>query len=518
MTGPSGPQVDQRLRAAVEAAPSGLLMTDSAGRIVLVNREIERQFGYSREELLGHQVELLVPDSARRHHEAFRAGFVANPQVRAMGAGRDLYGKRKDGTAVPVEIGLTPVITPEGMFVLATIVDITARKQAESGRQHLEEQLRQAQKMEAIGTLAGGIAHDFNNVLGAIVGYGEMILAASRKLPEIAADANELLASAQRGRQLVERILTFSRRQTGVRRPLDLRKSVHAVHQLLRASIPATVEVNFQIPDAPHRVSADETAVHQVLMNLSMNSAQAMPEGGTLSISLEELYVRDSMARSNPGLREGPYVLLKVRDTGAGIDPAHRSRVFEPFFTTKPVGEGTGLGLAMVHAIMQDHDGVVALESEVGQGTEIRCFFPLLETEAAATEAAHAARTQGKGENILFLDDEPSLARIGARRLIMLNYRVAEFTDPRQALAHFTQHSEDIDLVVTDFTMPHMTGLDLARTLYQVRPNVRIILLTGFVDDMDEQRLRDSGICRVLRKPVTMDELSQAVREVLEAR
>ncbi len=491
-------------------------MTDPAGRIVLVNREIERQFGYSREELLGQAVELLVPDSARAHHESFRKGFIGNPQVRAMGAGRDLYGKRKDGSAVPVEIGLTPVITREGMFVLATIVDITARKKAEADRQTLEEQLRQAQKMEAIGTLAGGIAHDFNNLLGAIVGYAEMIQSAAEKNPDISADVKELLVSANRGRQLVERILTFSRHQTGMKRPLDLRQSVNAVHQLLRATIPATVQMRLQVPEAPLRVSGDETAVHQVLMNLAMNSAQAMPAGGTITISLENLYVRDSVARSQPGLREGPYVLLKVRDTGIGIDPSHRSRVFEPFFTTKPVGTGTGLGLAMVHAIIQDHEGVVALESELGQGTEVRCFFPLLESDATSTDAPRPERTSGKGEYILFLDDEPSLARIGTRRLTMLNYKVAEFTDPREALNHFIKHSEKIDLVVTDFTMPHMTGLDLARTLYQVKPNIRIILLTGFVDDMDEKRMQTSGIRRVLRKPVTIDELGQAVRDTLD--
>jgi CheY-like chemotaxis protein len=272
------------------------------------------------------------------------------------------------------------------------------------------------------------------------------------------------------------------------------------------------------VPDIPQRVSGDETAVHQVLMNLAMNSAQAMPSGGTLSIGLEHLYVRDSVARSNPGLREGPYVLLKVRDTGVGIDPAQRPRVFEPFFTTKPVGTGTGLGLAMVHAIMHDHQGAVLLESEVGEGTEVRCFFPLLEAETTAADAPPSRRQEGNGERILFVDDEPALAKIGARRLTMLNYRVAEFTDPRQALSHFTQHSEEIDLVVTDFTMPHMTGLDLARTLYQVRPNIRIILLTGFVDDMDERRLEASGIRRVLRKPVTIEELGQAVRETLDER
>ena len=509
-------QSDEQFRLVVEAAPYGILMVNPAGRITMVNPQCEVIFGFTQTELIGQSVDILLPPAYRDAHGCHLLAFFANPVRKQMGGLRDLPGLRKNGSQVPVEIGLTPVITPEGMFILATIVDISARKQAEDAQRVLEDQLRQAQKMEAIGTLAGGIAHDFNNVLGAIVGYAEMIRAAVPRQPEIAADVSELLASAQRGRQLVERILTFSRHQSGEKRPIDLRQTVRSVQQLLRATIPATVEVRLSVPEAPARVSGDETAIHQVLMNLAMNSAQAMPSGGLLQIGLRNVYAHDSMVRTHAGLREGHYIVLSVQDTGSGIDPAHRARVFEPFFTTKPVGSGTGLGLAMVHAIMQDHQGVVILESEPDRGTEVRCFFPMLEVETIAGPTVRVGEQEGRGERILLIDDEPSLARVGARRLVALNYEVSEHTDARKALEYFRAHANELDLVVTDYTMPFITGLDLARELIRIRADIPIILLTGFVDEMDEQRMRESGIRKVLRKPVTIEELGDAVRRVLD--
>jgi hypothetical protein len=299
--------IETHLRAAVESAPSGLLMADTEGRIVLVNREIERLFGYAREELLGQRVERLIPERFRQAHPDYRSGFRLDPRVRSMGAGRDLFGLRKDGSEVPVEIGLTPVPTEDGLFVLGAIVDITARKQHEEEQRVLSEQLRQAQKMEAVGTLAGGIAHDFNNLLGAIIGYAELISTASADQPAVRSDAAELLAAAMRGRRLVERILAFSRRQEPQRRPLMLADVVNEIHQLLRATLPASIEIKVQISGSLPRVSADSTSVHQVLMNLASNSAQAMPMGGRIAITAEPLYVRDSVARANPELREGPY-------------------------------------------------------------------------------------------------------------------------------------------------------------------------------------------------------------------
>jgi len=512
-------RAEARFRVAVESSPNGMVMVDRGGRIVLVNREVERLFGYTRDELLGQSIEVLVPDRSRGKHPDFRHLFFEKPAARSMGAGRELYGLRKDGTEIPVEIGLNPIETEEGLFVLSSIVDISARKRADEERNRLQDQLRQAQKMEAIGTLAGGIAHDFNNMLGAIVGYAELVKAQVTDRPAALADLSELLKASHRGRELIERILSFSRRQTPSRKPLDLRHTVQDVQHFLRATIPATVELRLNLPETAQRVTADETSVHQVLMNLANNAVQAMPRGGKLEITLDEVYVRDSMARANPDLHEGPYSVLTIRDSGGGIDPLVRNRVFEPFFTTKGPGAGSGLGLAVVHAIMRDLEGTVALESEVGLGTAVRCFFPSLDGAILPQEdeGAGIRPGRGRGERVLLLDDEPSLAQVGARRLTALDYRVTAETDPAVALNRFLEDPQAFDVVITDFTMPKMTGLDFAEALVKVRPDIPVLLVTGFVEEIEEERFRAAGIRCVLRKPLTLDQLGTAIREALDA-
>jgi len=504
---------EQRLRVAVDSSPSGLLMTDARGGIVLVNREIERLFGYPREELLGKSVDTLVPERFRQGHGGFRGTFLADPKVRAMGAGRDLYGLRKDGTEVPVEIGLTPVVTDEGMFVLASIVDISPRKKAEDERHRLEEDLRQAQKLEAVGTLAGGIAHDFNNILFGIVGYAELIGRAGSPA-DARADLDELLKAATRGKELVERIMVFSRRQPAERHPLEIGATIAEAAKLLRATLPASIEVRVTVhPEAPW-VLGDATSIHQILMNLGTNSAHAMPHGGLLDILVEPRYVRDSVVRRHPGLHEGPYVVLVVRDTGGGMDAGVRSRAFEPFFTTKPKGSGTGLGLSMVHTIVEAHEGVIDLASEPGRGTSVTCFFPVLPASAAEEQREAGVAPRGHGERVLLVDDEPTLARMNKRRLEALGYVVVAETDPERALETFRSRPAEHDVVITDYLMPRLAGLDLAREVHNLRPDVPIVLLTGFMEELPDETIKAAGIRRLVNKPATMLELGQAVHAV----
>jgi len=495
-------------------------MIDAGGRIVLLNAEVERLFGYAREELLGRPVETLVPERYRTGHPIFRGEFLKNPSARAMGAGRDLFGLRKDGTEVPVEIGLKPVATDEGVFVISSIVDITARKRAEAERHILEDQLRQAQKMEAVGTLAGGIAHDFNNILAAIIGYGEMVQAAAPS-PQASSDLAELLAAATRGKHVVEKILAFSRRQELARQPVDLSRTVRDVQTMLRASLPSTITLEVRLHPSTPRISADVTSVQQILMNLATNSSHAMPAGGSIEILLEPFYARDSYVRARPGLREGEYAMLSVRDSGAGIAAEIKNRVFEPFFTTKEPGSGSGLGLAMVHAIMRDHGGWVELESEPGQGTEIRCLFPALDAPVQPTSAQQPADAapapRANGERILLVEDEASLMRMGVRRLLDLGYAATGETDPAQALAMIQERPDDFDLLLTDFTMPKMTGLELARAATAAKPGLKIVMMTGFIEEMPEDVLRAVGIRRLLRKPQTLPELAAGLRDTLDA-
>jgi len=503
-----------RLRAAVESAPSGLLMTDARGVIVLVNREVERLTGFAREELLGRQVDLLVPPRFREGHVGFRAGFMADPRVRVMGAGRDLFLLRKDGTEVPVEIGLTPVVTAEGVFVLSAIVDITSRKLAEREHRRLEEQLIQSQKIEAVGTLAGGIAHDFNNILASIIGYGELVRA-SLSSEKGAADLAQLLRAAERGKQLVERIMLFSRRQEQARRPLALGETIAEAANLLRATLPASVDIRVEIPPDLPRVSADAVSVQQIIMNLGTNAAHAMPDGGKFHVQVASFYARDSVARAHPGLREGHYVLVEARDTGTGMDRTTRERAFEPFFTTKPPGSGTGLGLSMVHTIMQGHEGLVEIESEPGRGTTIRCFFPALETDVEERLAAHTETPVGHGEGVLVVDDEPGLGRAVERLLQSLGYSVTLETDGIEALERFRADPDAFSVVLTDYLMPRLAGLDLAREVSRLRPGVAVVLQTGFIEDLPLETVAAAGVRRVLRKPATRHMLGEALHEAL---
>jgi PAS domain S-box-containing protein len=508
---------EERFRLAVESSPNGMVMVDPGGQIVLVNREIERMFGYQREELLGQSIELLVPDRFRHHHPRYRGAFFQAPNRRAMGAGRELFGLRKDGTELPVEIGLNPIETDEGLFVLSSIVDIGARQHAEEERRQLEEQLRHAQKLEAIGTLAGGIAHDFNNILGAIFGFGELL--EEQVDTEVGkTDVRELLSAAERGRQLVRQILAFSRRQAIVRKPVAFGETVLDATRMLRPMLPSTVDLQVRISPETPRVLADGTGVHQVIMNLGTNALHAMPGGGVLEIAVEPFYVRDSAARSRPGLREGTYVVLRVKDSGVGMDHSVQSRAFEPFYTTKQAGSGTGLGLSIVRGIILDHEGAVELDSEPGRGTTVTCLFPTLEPGEEVVPSSVPPIPFGDGERILFVDDERSLVRIADRNLRDLKYRCTVETDSTRALAIFRESPEAFDILVTDFSMPGLSGIELAQAVHAIRPDLPILMATGFIEDIPPENLEASGVFATIRKPLTKRELGDAIHSTLHSR
>lgn len=513
-------RAEARFRTAVESSPNGMVMVDHTGEIVLVNREVERLFGYSREELLGQSIDMLVPASARGSHPIVRERFFQHPEARAMGSGRELYGVRKDGTEVPVEIGLNPIETEEGLFVLGSIVDISARTRAEADRRQLEEQLRQSQKMEAIGRLAGGIAHDFNNILGMITGFAELAREDDSDPATRAADLDELLRAATRGRDLVQQILRFSRRQELQRAPVDLRTSIPEAVRLLRATLPASIDIRVAIPDVLPRVHADETSLHQVVMNLATNAAHAMPQGGLLEITLEPFYARDSLVRAHPTIQEGHFVRLAVRDSGHGMDPETQSRAFDPFFTTKPPGSGTGLGLSMVHGIVLDFGGAVWLHSAPEQGTEVTCLLPVVDEDALdednLPEFEEASRHGAL--RVLYVDDEPSLLEIGHRRLGAAGHAVRTAGDPREALRLFSTHPEDYDLLITDLTMRGMNGMELATAVHRIRPDVPILLLTGYLQEFAPADLAQAGVRRVLTKPVSAGGLLEAIQSVLDER
>jgi PAS domain S-box-containing protein len=516
-----GPGTDQWLRTAIESSPSGLLMTDREGIIVLVNREVERLFGYSREELLGKSVEALVPARHRGRHVKDRHGFTAQPEVRAMGAGRDLHGLRKDGTEVPVEIGLTPVQTADGLFILGAIVDISARKQAEKERRRLMDELRQAQKVEALGMLAGGVAHDFNNILGAITGYGELVRDRSEDA-QCRRDADQILTAAERGRQIIAKILRFTRRQSSEYRLTELAGPIREAAALLRSTIPSTIEMRIDLSPATPEVYTDSTAIHQILVNLGTNAAQAMADGGErrrqmLTISLQPFFARDSAVRGNPELREGPYALLEVADTGGGMTAEVLARAFEPFYTTKAAGKGTGLGLATVRSLLRDHGGTVEIDTEIARGTRVRCYIPAVDIDTSTLVAAAPALAApaGRGERIYYVDDQAELVQVGVRRLASLGYDAQGFTDPLAVLAAIEADPIACDLLITDYSMPRLDGLKLVRAVLAIRADLPVLLMTGWTEHLTEEDIAAAGVRSLLLKPATTIELATSVRTLL---
>jgi PAS domain S-box-containing protein len=502
------------LRVAIEATPAGILAVDADGTILLVNREVERLFGYDRAELIGRSVDLLVPAATQGIHPQLRGRYLTDPHARPMGTGRDLYGLRKDGTQILVEIGLNPVSTERGRLVVASIVDTTARRR-------LENQLRQSQKMEAMGTLAGGIAHDFNNVLHGIIGYTELAQRAAGADSGLQEDFEQVLAAAERGRQLIERIMAFSRRHDVERKPNRLDRPVTEALQLLRASLPATVEIRTHLDPQTPAVRADDTEIQQVVMNLATNAAHAMTgRGGVLGVDLEPLQVTAELAAARTGLRPGLHARLCVSDTGRGIAAEDLARVFEPFFTTKAVGEGTGLGLSMVHGIVVALAGAIGIDSRLGEGTRVEVLFPaasLPHGAAPSDDEREPERGADRGaKRVLLVDDERRLAQLIKRQLEEMGYAVTMHTSSLEALAEFRAHAGAFDLMITDNTMPHLTGVALAGAVKELRPDLPILMISGIADTVDAATLVEMGVAKVLSKPHSFAQLEAALRSILE--
>ena len=399
---------------------------------------------------------------------------------------------------------------------LGTVQDITDRRQAEQVRQGLEAQLRQSQKMEAIGTLAGGIAHDFNNILAAVIGHAELLA------EDVGADqagqegVEGILEASRRARDLVQQILTFSRLREKERRLIPLEPVIREVLKLLRATLPSTIEIRTTVTSEDHLVLADATQMHQVVLNLCTNAAHAMQEhGGVLDVSYQPVRLDAEQAQLHPGLPPGRFMRLSVRDTGHGMDRITLERIFDPFFTTKSPGEGTGLGLAVVHGIVQSHEGSITATSEPGEGTAFQVFLPAVEGRSTAVATEDSSMPPGSGEHILVVDDEPSLVRIANRLLERLGYRVTAHTHPTEALADFLKRPDDFDLVLSDLTMPQMTGLDLASRLLERRPDLPILLTSGYAGALDPAELRRVGVRELVGKPFLTRTLADAVARAL---
>ena len=401
--------------------------------------------------------------------------------------------------------------------------DISQRERIALDRMKLEDKLRQAQKLEAIGTLAGGIAHDFNNILAGIIGFADLGIQEAADPAATTASFQEILKAGERARDLVRQILAFSRHREQDRKPLDLETDVRDALHLLRATLPSSVEIIGEFEDGMPAVLADSIQIHQVVTNLVTNAWHAIGDAtGQIRVQLSTFPVDADFAHTHPDLRPAPYVRLSVSDNGCGMDSDTASRIFEPFFTTKEPGRGTGLGLSVAHGIMRSCDGAISVYSKPGEGTTFHLYFPALDLDAPAT--AEAAPTPAStapapvpsgGQRVLFIDDEPVLTLVGERFLTRLGYTPVVEKDALAAVARFRE--ESFDIVITDLTMPQLSGIDLARRLWEIRPGTRIILTTGYTATLDTPRAREIGFCELLLKPYSIQALGDCMQRALSA-
>ena len=493
-----------RLATAIEQAAESIVITDRHGTILYVNPCFEQTSGYSREEAIGQTPRIL---KSGRHDRGFYKAMWHTITNGMVWHGH-LINRKKDGTIFEEDATISPIQDERG-----EIGNFVAVKRDVTEQMRLAAQLRQAQKMEALGTLAGGIAHDFNNILTAILGYADMALDKSQEGSVQRSDLGEVLKAANRARELVKQILAFSRQTELEHIPVQPDLIIKEVSKLLRASLPATIEIRQNL--APHcgAVLADPTQLHQVLMNLCTNAYHAMrPAGGVLSLSLAQTEIAPGDTTAELGLLPGSYLRLEVSDTGHGMEKAVLERIFDPYFTTKQKGDGTGLGLAVVHGIVKSIHGHIAVASEPGRGTTFQVYLPKVETAASPTEAAVAP---GGNEHILVVDDEETIVRLLTAILRALGYHVTTTTSSPEALRLFNADPDRFDLVITDMTMPEMTGAQLAQQLIRSRPELPIILCSGFSELINEEKAAAIGIRAYIMKPVLRTELATTIRSVL---
>ena len=498
-----------RLATAIEQAAEAIIISDTNWVINYVNPAFEAMAGYDAKEIIGCHMRLLKGgihdrDFYRDIRKTLAGGHVWSGRI---------TNRRKDGSLYETEATASPVRNKSG-----TIINYVSIHRDISRQEKLERDLRQAQKMEAIGTLAGGIAHDFNNILTAIVGHTEIARFTLAQEDPVRRNLDQVLQASARAKDLVKRILAFSRQTEQSHQPLSLVSVVNEAFKLLRPSLPTTIEIRREIALSPEDgvVFADPTEIHQVLMNLCTNAAHAMRfQGGVLCVKLSGMVVDDLRESPHPDLEPGSYVCLAVSDTGHGIDPAVRERIFDPYFTTKSIGEGTGLGLSVVQGIVRKYGGAVKVHSEQGKGTTFEVFFRSMEKQTPTRTETREALAAG-AERILFVDDENTLAELGKELFESLGYKVVAETNSLKALETFCADPDGFDLVITDMTMPSLRGEELAREIIALRPDMPIILCTGYSELINETKAREMGIREFVMKPYSVANFAETIRNVLK--
>jgi hypothetical protein len=495
--------------ALLESASQAIIAAGREGRIVLANARTEAMFGYTRQELVGNRIEMLLPEAARSRHERVRADYFTNPRVRPMGIGLELAGRRKDGAQFPVEVSLSHIQTSEGPFAIAFVTDISQRKR-------LEEQLLHSQKMEAVGRLAGGVAHDFNNMLTVIAGYNQMILDQLSPVDPLRGYAEEVLKASDRAAALTNQLLAFSRRQIVQASVFDVNAVISHSGKMLRRLIGEDVELALKLNPNAGNIKADPGHLEQAIFNLATNARDAMPAGGRITIETERATLDGLYARTHLGVAPGEYVMIAVSDNGQGMDTETRRRIFEPFFTTKERGKGTGLGLATVYGIVKQAGGDIWVYSELGKGTTFKLYFPLvLEPASGAADGGVPADPEAGHETILLVEDEQGVRELTARMLNLLGYKVLTATSGAEALALAAAHDGPIELLLTDVVMPNMGGARLAEEVRRRRPETKVVFVSGYTENtISDHGVLDAGV-EFLAKPFSREALARKLRQAL---
>jgi len=501
---------EEKYRTVLESNPDPVIVYDMEGRVIYLNPAFTRVFGWSLEEQIGKKIDNFVPE------ENWPETRMMIKKVTVSGesfSGLETRRYTKEGNILDISISGSFYRDQEGNVAASVINlrDITAQKR-------VEEQLQQSQKMEAIGTLASGIAHDFNNILSTIVGYTDLARIRLQQGTDATINLKEVLKASNRARELVRQILAVSRHGEQERKPICLSLAVKEGLKLLRASLPTTIEIRQNIEASTETVEADPTQIYQVLMNLCTNAHHAMSEtGGVMEVSLTSVNLDTKDLIGFPDLKPGSYLKLTVSDTGHGMDQDILERIFDPYFTTKEKGVGTGLGLSVANGIVKSHGGAIRVYSKPGKGSTFHIFLPEIKSEVES-EAETTEVLPGGDERILFVDDEETLIEIGEEMLAELGYEVETRISSVEALETFRADPDKFDLVITDLTMPHMTGEKLTREIMKIRPDTPVILCTGFLGLITEEKAMEIGIKEFIIKPLVTIELAKAVRRVLDER
>ena len=493
-----------------ESAPEAIVMLDLDQRVTRVNREFTRLFGYAAEQVRGRALDtLIVPEELRPEWQRL-ARSVRHGQHTTMETERI----RSDGTRLHVsELG-APILVATGQIASYAIYrDISERRLADAERDKLETRLRQAVKLEAIGTMAGGIAHDFNNILAAILGYGDMAQNAAAEDSTLKRYVGNVLAAAHRAKALIDQILTYSRSNRGPRRVVNVDEVLEETLELVRVSLPEDIELGTILAARRAAVIADPTHIHQLIMNLCRNAEHAMATGGKLTVALDVIDAHEDATLSHGLLPAGHYIRLRVEDTGCGMAPEVAARIFEPFFTTRE--SGTGLGLALVHGIVTDLGGAIDVASRPRQGSTFDIYLPRSDAEAIEKSDHAVPLPRGHGERVLLVEDEKPLMLLIEEMLAALNYEAVGFTRPSEALEEFRTDPTRFDAIVLDQLMPRMSGTELAWQMRQLRADVPVVLISGYTGPMLTQQALSAGIDLILTKPLDLRQIAEAMSKVL---